>query len=85
MNKRVPPMLFRAITWAGSATLIAVAVVRWRLDDLYHTILALVLAAVIFLTEKTQQPTRTATLLLFGVLAFAVYRLVLGLALLRNS
>ncbi|ULH14012.1 hypothetical protein MF271_00595 (plasmid) [Deinococcus sp. KNUC1210] len=66
-------------------TLIAVAVVRWHLDDVYHTILALVLAVVIFLTEKTQPPTRTAALLLFGVLAFAVYRLVLGLALLRDA
>ena len=85
MNSTVPPILFRALAWAGSATFIAVAVTRWHLDDIYHTLLALILAAVTFLTEKTQRSTLTATLLLFGVLAFAVYRLLTGLALLRAT
>ena len=45
MRNTFPPVLFRAIAWAGSAAFIAVAVVRWRLDDIYHTTLALVVTA----------------------------------------
>jgi len=82
MNRAGLATLFRAIGWAGSATFIAVAVIRWRLDDSYHAVLALVLAALTLFTERTQRSTPAATLLLFGALAFAVYRLLLGLALL---
>jgi len=55
------------------------------LDDSYHAVLALVLAAVTLFTERTQRPTPTVALLLFGVLAFAVYRLLIGLALLFSK
>lgn len=82
MKKTFSAPLFRAIGWAGSVAFIAVAVIRWHLDDIYHTVLALVLAALTLFTERTQHPTPPAALLLFGALAFAVYRLLLGLTLL---
>jgi len=85
MNKTFSAVLFRAIGWAGVITFIALAVIQWRLDDTYHAVLALVLATVTLFTERTQRPTPTAALLLFIVLAFAVYRLLLGLALLLSK
>ncbi|WP_407543731.1 hypothetical protein Q0M94_28095 (plasmid) [Deinococcus radiomollis] len=84
MNKNVPPVLFWALAWVASAAFLAVAVIEWRLGSTYHAVLALVIAVLLIFTGRGQRPTWITALLLVAMLAFAVYRSLLGLALLRG-
>lgn len=85
MNQVIPSSVFRALAWAGSTAFLAVAFVEWRLGSLYHTVLALGLAGLIFFTTRGQRPTRVAALLLGVMLAFGVYRVLTGYALLKGT
>ena len=84
MSSTVPLALFRALSWAGSAAFLAVAVIEWRLGSIYHTVLALVLALLILFTGRGQRFTWGAVLVLVAMLAFGIYRALTGYALLRG-
>ncbi len=83
MNSTVPPALFRALSWGGSAAFLAVALIEWRLGSVYHMLLALGLAGLTFFTSRSQRPTWVAAQLLGLMLAFGIYRILTDYALLR--
>jgi len=85
MNDTVPPALFWALAWIGSAAFIVVALIEWRLESLYHTLLALGIAGLTFFVSSSQRPTWGAVLLLIAMLAFGIYRALTGYALLRGA
>ena len=85
MNNTVLHVLFRALTWAGAAAFLTMAVIEWRLGSVYHTVLALGLAGLTFFTARGQRPTWAAALLLAVMLAYAIYRALTGYALLRGT
>jgi uncharacterized BrkB/YihY/UPF0761 family membrane protein len=85
MNNTVPPLLFRALTWAGAAAFLAVAVIEWRLGSVYHAVLSLGIAVLYFFIPRPQRPSWAATLLGTLMLVFAIYRALTGYALLRGT
>ncbi|MGY2895174.1 hypothetical protein [Deinococcus sp. UYEF24] len=85
MNQVIPSPVFRVLAWAGCAAFLAVAFLDWRLENTYHTALALVLAALLMVIARKQRPTWLAALLLVGMLAFGIYRALTGYALLSSA
>jgi len=83
MNNTVLTVLFRALTWAGSAAFLAMALIEWHLGSIYHAVVSLGIAVLHFLVPRPQQPTGATTLLGALMLAFAISRALTGYALLK--
>ena len=85
MMNTVPPALFRAFSWAGSAAFFAIALIEWRLGSIYHAVVSLGIAALYFFIPRPQRPTWAAMVLGAAMLAFAIYWALTGNALLRGT
>ena len=85
MNNTVLHVLFRALTWAGAAAFLTMAVIEWRLGGVYHAVLSLGIAVMYFFIPRPQRPTWAAMMLGALMLIFAIYRALTGYALLRGA
>ena len=65
----MPRSLFLLLAWAGSAAFLAVAVIEWRLGGIYHTVLALGLAALTFFTA----PASSADFTVFFIVLLGIF------------
>jgi len=82
VNTLLPRGAGLALTLIGIVVYVAVAVIEWRLGSAYHAGLALALAALFLFTGRGGRVTVGAALMLGAVLAYGLFRAVVGLRLL---
>ncbi len=81
MSAPLPRGVGLTLMLLGTFAYLAVAVIEWRLGSAYHAGLAVALAALFVFTGRGRVSVGTA-LMLVAVLAYGLYRAVVGLSLL---
>ena len=85
MIRAVPPLLFWGLASAASSAFGGAAYIKWRSDDTYHAVLAVVIAVLLLFVGRRQRPTWLIALLLAVMVALGIHQGIIGIALIRAA
>jgi hypothetical protein len=85
VNRPAPRRIILALGWVTVLVFLTVALTEFRLGSLYHTALALGLAALVWSSSRRQEGSWGMAALLLALLVFGVFRAFTGLSLLGHA